>query len=113
VDVVNFDAYEYFQGLSLYPAEVNAFLARGGILSWGIVPASRGVDGLDARDLLEKLDSRIQQLEAKGIDDGRLRRQALLTPSCGLGTETFEMAERRVDALVELSSLLRERGRPS
>jgi hypothetical protein len=28
LDVINFDAYEYFQGLSLYPAELDAFLRR-------------------------------------------------------------------------------------
>ena len=39
LDVVNFDAYEYFQGLSLYPAELSSFLQKGGVLSWGIVPA--------------------------------------------------------------------------
>jgi hypothetical protein len=38
-----------------------------------------------------------------------LYRQALLTPSCGLATETVERAERTMDALVELSCLVGER----
>ena len=38
-----------------------------------------------------------------------LYQQALVTPSCGLATETVERAERTMDALVDLSSLLRER----
>ena len=109
LDVINFDAYEFFQGLSLYPAELEAFLGRGGTLSWGIVPPSRSGAGLDARALLAALDDRIGQLVARGIDRGLLYRQALLTPSCGLGTETGERAERTMDALVELSCLVRER----
>ena len=36
-------------------------------------------------------------------------RQALLTPSCGLGTESEEMADRRMGVLVELASRVRER----
>jgi hypothetical protein len=109
LDVINFDAYEFFQGLSLYPGELRAFLRRGGILSWGIVPPSRSGTGLDSRDLLAALDDRIGQLVAKGIDRAALYEQALLTPSCGLGTETVERAERTMDALVELSGLVRER----
>ena len=108
VEVVNFDAYEYFQGLSLYPAELSAFLRKGGILSWGIVPASRS-DDLDPQALLNTLKDRVRQLVAKGMDRGLLYRQALLTPSCGLGTESVQRADRVMDTLVELSCLVRER----
>ncbi len=108
VDVVNFDAYEYFQGLSLYPAELGSFLGKGGILSWGIIPASHS-DDLEARALLGTLDDRVAQLVAKGTDRGLLYQRALLTPTCGLMTESVERADRVVDTLVELSELVRER----
>jgi methionine synthase II (cobalamin-independent) len=109
VDVINFDAWEFAQGLSLYPAELISFLERGGTLSWGIIPASRASDGLDPRALLGALDERVELFVAKGIDRGLLYRQALLTPTCGLATESEERAERAMDALVELSGLVRER----
>jgi len=109
LDVVNFDAYEYFQGLTLYPEELRAFLLKGGVLSWGIVPAYRASADLDAHALLRALDNRIGQLAAKGMDRGMLYRQSLLTPSCGLGTESVERADRAVDVLLELSNLVRER----
>ena len=109
LDVINFDAYEFFQGLSLYPAELDAFLRRGGTLSWGIVPPSRSGAGLGPRTLLAALDDRIGQLVSKGIDRTLLYQRALVTPSCGLATETIERAERTMDALVELSCLVRER----
>jgi len=108
LDVVNFDAYEYFQGLSLYPAELSSFLGKGGVLSWGIVPAHAN-GNLSPHTLLDALDQRVEQLTAKGMDRGALYRQALLTPSCGLGTESVEAADRLMDTLVELSSLVRER----
>jgi methionine synthase II (cobalamin-independent) len=109
LDVINFDAYEFFQGLSLYPAELDAFLRRGGTLSWGIVPPSRSGAGLGPRTLLAALDERIGQLVSKGIDRDLLYQRALITPSCGLATETVERADATVDALVELSSLVRQR----
>ncbi|MEW6034846.1 MAG: methionine synthase, partial [Chloroflexota bacterium] len=37
-DIVNFDAYGFAQNFALYPAEVEAFLKRGGVIAWGIVP---------------------------------------------------------------------------
>ncbi len=108
LDVVNFDAYEYFQGLSLYPAELSSFLGKGGVLSWGIVPA-RANGNLNPHTLLNALDERVEQLAAKGMDRGALYRQALLTPSCGLGTESVENADRLMGTLAELASLVRER----
>ena len=108
LDVVNFDAYEYFQGLSLYPAELSSFLRKGGVLSWGIVPAHAN-GNLSPHTLLDALDQRVEQLTAKGMDRGALYRQALLTPSCGLGTESVENADRLMDTLADLASLVRER----
>jgi methionine synthase II (cobalamin-independent) len=108
LDVVNFDAYEYFQGLSLYPAELKSFLQKGGVLSWGIVPAHAN-GNLEPHTLLAALDERVEQLTAKGMDRGALYRQALLTPSCGLATESVEAADRLMGTLAELASLVRER----
>jgi methionine synthase II (cobalamin-independent) len=109
VEVLNFDACEFFQGLSLYPAELKSFLAAGGLLNWGIVPANQANGALTAVELLAMLDNRIEQLVAKGLDRGALFRQALLTPSCGLGTQSVETADRAIDLLLELSVRVRER----
>ncbi|MGB3712868.1 MAG: hypothetical protein WA996_00400, partial [Candidatus Promineifilaceae bacterium] len=38
VDILNLDAYGYVENLALYPAELRAFLDRGGAVMWGIVP---------------------------------------------------------------------------
>ena len=38
-DILNFDAYAYAESVALYPDAVRAFLRRGGLLAWGIVPA--------------------------------------------------------------------------
>ncbi len=109
VDVVSFDAHEYFQGLSLYPAELAAFLERGGILSWGIVPASAEAAELGAAALLAELDAHLAELMRKGLSRERLVRQCLLTPSCGMGSRTVAEADRVLDVLVELAELWQRR----
>jgi len=97
-----------FSGLSLYPAELSSFFAEGRRAELGIVPAHANGD-LDPHTLLAALDQRVEQLAAKGMDRGALYRQALLTPSCGLATESVESADRLVDTLAEVSNLVRER----
>lgn len=109
LDVVNFDAFAYFQGIPLYPDHLRSFLDRGGILSWGIVPASGTGGALDPAALVDMLDDRVGQLVAKGMDRARLYRQAILTPSCGIGSQSVEAADHVVDALVRVSELVRER----
>jgi methionine synthase II (cobalamin-independent) len=109
VDVINFDAWEFAQGLSLYPDELRDFLQRGGTLAWGIVPASRSCEEIRPDALADALAERVALFEAKGLDRATLYRQALLTPTCGLGTETEARAEQTMDVLVELTSLVRHR----
>jgi len=109
IDVLNFDAFQFFHGLPLYPAELTSFLERGGTLAWGIVPTSAAIEKTTAAELLALLDERIGQLADKGLDRGRLNAQMLLTPSCGLGTQTVAVAERVLDTLVELSAMARAR----
>ncbi len=108
-DVLNLDAYEFFHGLPLYPDDLKTFLGRGGTISWGIVPTSEVVAKLDAAALLQALDERVAQLVAKGIDREQLFRQALLTPSCGMGSKSEQLSDRVLDLLVELSERVRER----
>jgi methionine synthase II (cobalamin-independent) len=109
IDVLNVDAFQFFHGLPLYPAELTSFLERGGTLAWGIVPTSAAIEKTTAPELLALLDERIGQLADKGLDRARLNAQMLLTPSCGLGTQTVAVAERVLDTLVELSALVRAR----
>ena len=38
LDILDFDAYDHMQAITLYPVELRVFLERGGSLGWGIVP---------------------------------------------------------------------------
>jgi hypothetical protein len=110
VDVVNFDAHEYFQGLSLYPKELGVFLERGGVLSWGIVPTSAAAAEIGAQALFGELEAHVADLERKGMSRERLLRQSLLTPACGLGTRTVAEADQVLDVLTEIAHLWQRRG---
>ena len=95
VDIVSFDAFLYFESVLSYIAEMKNFLNRGGVLAWGIVPTS--AENLGQQTVLtleEKLEENIAHLVRKGIDHQRLILQAMITPSCGSGMLTMELAER-------------------
>jgi hypothetical protein len=112
LDILDFDAYDHMQGVTLYPAELSKFFDRGGCLGWGIVPtldreaaASETIPSLIAR-----FEEGVESLVSKGFDRDQLLQRALITPSCGAGgVLTVPLAERVLDLLCGLSTALRKR----
>ena len=109
LDILDFDAYDHMQAMTLYPAELRAFLGRGGWLGWGIVPTlERQAAATETVDsLLPRLEAGVGQLVDKGFDRDLLLRRALITPSCGAGGVLTEPLAERV--LRKLSFTLRVR----
>jgi hypothetical protein len=112
LDILDFDAYDHMQAITLYPAELHTFLERGGVLGWGIVPTldreAAATETLPS--LLARFDEGLERLERKGFQRELLLRRALITPSCGAGGVLTEpLAERVLGLLRELSTALRER----
>ncbi|HEY72770.1 MAG TPA: hypothetical protein G4N99_05805 [Thermoflexia bacterium] len=112
LDILDFDAYDHMQAITLYPAELHAFFARGGCLGWGIVPTlDREAAATETiPSLLARFDDGMERLVRKGFDRELLARRALITPSCGAGGVLTEpLAERVLGLLRELSAALRKR----
>jgi len=107
-DIISFDAYNYSESLSLYPEEIKAFLNRGGMLAWGVVPSSEEVLSLDLDKIKISLKERMSLLEKKGISQKSLLKSSLITPSCGLGTLSEELADRVIELTVKLSEEMTE-----
>ena len=111
VDILNLDAYNYAQSLSLYPAEVKKFLDKKGTIAWGIIPNDE--ESL-AKETVASLKDRLEEAMApftrKGIRFRQLIEQGLLTPSCALSTLASEEASARaLELLAELSAKIRRR----
>ena len=109
VDVLACDAYAYAENLALYPEELGAFLSRGGMLAWGLVPNTAGaaevitVDG--AWDVLERA---LLCFERKGFDRRQLLPRSFITPACGTGSLSVSVAEHVMQVASELSTQVRE-----
>jgi len=110
VNIISFDAYNYAQSLSLYPAEVKRFLDRGGAIAWGIVPNDEASLAKESvASLKDRLEEAMAPFTRNGIRFKQLIAQGLLTPSCGLAPLTEEAAARALELLAELSSGIRKR----
>lgn len=109
VDILNLDAFEYAGSLALYPEAVNAFLERGGIIAWGIVPAGPSCEGQTAESLTERLVSAIDLLVSKGVPAEKLLAAGLVSPSCGTGSLEPQLAERVLSLTAAVSDLMRAR----
>ncbi|MBI4765296.1 MAG: hypothetical protein HY787_11905 [Deltaproteobacteria bacterium] len=112
LDILDFDAYDHLQAITLYPDQLCAFLDRGGGLGWGIVPTldRQAAATETVPSLLSRLEEGLNQLVGKGFNRELLLRRALITPSCGAGGVLSEpLAERVLGLLNQLSRELRKR----
>jgi methionine synthase II (cobalamin-independent) len=109
LDILNFDAYNYFASLSLYPEELKGFLRRGGVLAWGIVPTAVVADSIETQALIKRFEMNLKVLIDKGLKKEDILNSFWITPSCGCGTLTVELAERIHNLTAEVSQRLREK----
>ncbi len=110
-DILSFDAYNYAQSFSLYPAEIKKFLDRKGTIAWGIVPNNEDLLAKESvASLKDRLDEAMAPFTRSGIPFKQLLRQGLLTPSCGLASlATKEAAAQALELLAGLSIKIRKR----
>jgi len=108
-DIVSFDAYSYFERFILYKGDIKTFLAAGKIIAWGIVPTLK-VDELESEtteSLISQWKEKAAQIEKLGIDAKQLISQSLITPSCGAGSLSAELAIKAMRLTREVSQQIR------
>lgn len=108
VDIVSFDAWNYDEKFTLYPREIKAFLERGGILAWGIVPTNAMELKITKDDLKRKFADVIKRLVSQKVDKELMLENTIFTPSCGLGTRTEKEAEYVFNLLGQTKGLARK-----
>jgi hypothetical protein len=109
VDILSLDAYDYGRALVRYAEDVSRFLARGGIIAWGIVPAGVVVESESVETLVARLSRTIDRLVEEGVSRDAILSAGLITPSCGLASLTPTLAERVYELTVGVSSEMRRR----
>ncbi|MBU0730990.1 MAG: hypothetical protein KKE17_10095 [Proteobacteria bacterium] len=111
LDVISFDAYSFFDRFAINTEQVNAYLDRGGIIAWGLVPTSEKEYIL--KETIESLVKRWEEQADLLVNDQRDRKallqQTLITPSCGTGSLTYDLAIKVLELTRDLSAALRNK----
>lgn len=110
VDIVNFDAFSYFDRFVLFPEAIAVHLQRGGHIAWGLVPTADPdlIDGETVDTLFDRWQRQLAAMEALGIDRDTLLSQSLITPSCGTGSLDEAHAVRVLACTRDLSRRIRK-----
>ena len=108
VDIINFDAYSYAEALSLYPTQITEFLKKGGCLAWGIIPTSESVLNETGESLFHRLSEEIERLEKKKVPRDLLIPHSLITPSCGMGTLSQDLADNIIKKVTVVARLAKD-----
>lgn len=111
IDIISFDAYHFFDRFITCKEQILAFLNRGGIVAWGIVPTSEKEDIIAATpdSLVRRWETQAGMLSSPALDLPAILRRSLITPSCGTGSLTQELARRVLTLTADVAALLRER----
>ncbi|MDD9303527.1 MAG: hypothetical protein HUK40_14785 [Desulfobacter sp.] len=109
IDIINFDAFSYFDKFILYPEQIKTFVNQGGILAMGIVPTERAdlIAAQTLEGLVQMFNDQLSQLTALGIDQQTLIEQIFITPSCGTGSLDLDSAKRVLELTRDLSAAVR------
>jgi methionine synthase II (cobalamin-independent) len=112
VDVVHFDAYSHLQSFLSYGREIQHFLSKGGIISWGIVPSGgkrEEIEKESAESIVSKFEKCIDVLSESGSNKNLIRENSIIAPSCGLKTLTMDLAEKVMHLTKNASDSLKEK----
>lgn len=102
IDIISFDAYSYIGTLG---DEIKTFLAYGGKIAWGIVPTKdkMALESANLNKMIEVFENGVKYLTKKGIDEKIIIENSLITPSCGAGSLSEELAEKAMNLTKQLS----------
>ena len=103
--IVNFDAVDYMESLSIYGEQVASFLDRGGVLAWGAVRNTEEVRSESVGDVTRRVRNGADLLERRGVDRSALMRKIMVTPACGCAGMAVADVEYLYHLLTELESL--------
>ena len=111
VDIINLDAYSFAENLSLFRKDLKPYLEQGKKIAWGVVPTLHPeiLEKTDLNEMIAVFEKAVKYLTKKGIDEKIIIENSIITPSCGAGALSTELAEKAMDLTKKLSETLKER----
>lgn len=106
LDIISFDAYEFFENFLLYSQQLNEFIKKGKKVAWGIIPNSEKILNENYDSLIKKLSSILEKLTNKGaVFNMDNIEEEIITPQCGLGGTKEEILEKVLKICSEFNKI--------
>ncbi|MDP3565363.1 MAG: hypothetical protein Q8R70_12835 [Methanoregula sp.] len=106
--VVSIDAYTTAKEFLLYADTIIAYMERGGVVAWGIVPSDPQLFSLETTDSLYTRYLGIRTQLCSRMPEALFDAQSLITPSCGIRFADRPMARGIMQAAAEISDRIRQ-----
>lgn len=108
VDIVSFDSFDYMAYFLLYRKEIVRFLEGCGTVAWGVVPTASFSGKETVSGLRVRLEKGLNRFCEWGVNRSTVAERSIITPACGLGTVEPDNAERILELLSSLSTVMSE-----
>ncbi|MDX1775462.1 MAG: hypothetical protein R3297_02665 [Desulfobulbales bacterium] len=111
IDIISFDAYSFFDKFITSKSLIHAFLERGSLIAWGIIPTSEPghIEKETCQTLVKLWEQQAALLSGGRWDCGTLLERTIITPSCGTGSLAPELAKKVLRLTREVSAELRNK----
>ncbi len=112
LDILSVDIFGNGHIFTRYVEEIKAFLKRGAIISWGIVPTlTEELDTAGEQYLMSKLEEYWHYLDSRGVDLDMILDRAWLAPArcCLINLDGTKTVEKSFQFIKNISSSLREK----
>ncbi len=109
IDIINFDAFSFFDKFIAEKEEINNFLNRGGIIAWGGIPTNKeDIPGKTSEMLQDMFNQQMAALVSPERSMKDIIKQTLITPSCGTGSLPLDLAKQVVRLTRETAQRLQK-----
>ncbi len=106
VEIFHLDAFRYFDEAERQAGAFSAFMRKGGVVAWGLVPTQKSRGAFpEPAELLTRWTDGVKSLTRKGLAPAEIAGRSFFSTSCGLGNSGLPMAEEAVRCLDMLVTL--------
>ncbi len=111
VNILNFDAFFFSKSLTVYASSIKKFIENGNFIAWGIVPTldEKALRESDEESLSKRLEDAISELCKKGLEKDAVLERSIVTPSCGAGGLSEELATKAMKITAAISKKLKSK----
>lgn len=112
VDIISFDAYNNPNNINIISEKINAFLQKGGVINWGIVPVKNEtiIKSTSVEKIYDRFISTVNALVVAGVDENLAFNNAMVSTQGDLENLPLFFAEKALILATQLAKRIPVKG---